>query len=87
MDWEYYGNHYREFLPYIDNNRDFAILLSEILGELNASHTGASAPAGWAQLSTADLGAFFDETYKGDGLKIAEILPAARLLPKRPGCP
>ena len=19
VDWEYYGNHYREFLPYIDN--------------------------------------------------------------------
>ncbi len=85
VDWEYYGNHYREFLPYIDNNRDFAILLSEILGELNASHTGASAPAGWAQLSTADFGAFFDETYKGDGLKIAEILPRSPLASKKAG--
>ena len=40
VDWDYYTEHYREFLPYINNNRDFATLLSEILGELNASHTG-----------------------------------------------
>lgn len=83
VDWEYYGKHYREFLPYIDNNRDFAILMSEILGELNASHTGASCSAGWAELSTANLGAFFDEDYKGDGLKVAEILPRGPLASKK----
>ena len=42
LDWDSIGNHYRRFLPHIDNNRDFAILMSEVLGELNASHTGAS---------------------------------------------
>jgi tricorn protease len=33
-------NAYRMFLPHIDNNYDFAELLSEWLGELNVSHTG-----------------------------------------------
>ena len=28
-------------LPHINNNEDFADVLSEMLGELNASHTGA----------------------------------------------
>ncbi len=85
VDWEYYGKHYKEFLPYIDNNRDFAILMSEILGELNASHTGASTSAGYAQLPTANLGAFFDESYDGDGLKITEILPQSPLSAKKVG--
>ena len=31
---------YARFLPHIDNNRDFAELISEMQGELNASHTG-----------------------------------------------
>ncbi|MFW5475974.1 MAG: S41 family peptidase, partial [Segatella copri] len=40
VDWEYYRKVYEKFLPYINNNFDFAEMLSEMLGELNASHTG-----------------------------------------------
>ena len=40
VDWNYYKETYSQFLPYINNNFDFQELLSEILGELNASHTG-----------------------------------------------
>lgn len=83
IDWEGYGKHYREFLPYINNNRDFSILLSEILGELNASHTGSSTSAGYASLQTANLGAFYDQSYKGDGLKITEVLPLSPLASKK----
>lgn len=82
VDWEYYTNHYREFLPYISNNRDFATLLSEILGELNASHTGGRFYGGRPSLSTASLGAYFDENYDGDGLKVAEIFPRGPLAAK-----
>lgn len=82
VDWEYYTNHYREFLPYISNNRDFATLLSEILGELNASHTGGRFYADGPSLNTASLGAYFDENYDGDGLKIAEIFPRGPLAAK-----
>ncbi|MDE6443110.1 MAG: PDZ domain-containing protein [Muribaculaceae bacterium] len=82
VDWDYYTSHYREFLPYINNNRDFATLLSELLGELNASHTGGRFYADGPQLHTASLGAFYDEDYKGEGLKIAEIFPRGPLASK-----
>ncbi len=85
VDWEGYGRHYRRFLPHIDNNRDFADLLSEILGELNASHTGSGTSAGLAPLSTATLGAFYDENYDGDGLKVAEVLPRSPLAARSAG--
>lgn len=74
VDWKAYGDAYRRFLPEINNNRDFATLLSEILGELNASHTGGRYYGGGAQLATASLGAFFDEDYDGDGLKVEEVI-------------
>lgn len=82
VDWDYYTAHYREFLPYISNNRDFATLLSEILGELNASHTGGRYYGNGASLNTANLGAYFDENYTGDGLKVAEIFPRGPLAAK-----
>lgn len=85
VDWEYYTNHYREFLPYINNNRDFATLLSEILGELNASHTGGRYYSDGASMSTGSLGAYFDESYYGDGLKISEIFPRGPLAVKTAG--
>lgn len=79
VDWKYYGDHYREFLPYVSNGDDFAILLSEILGELNASHTGSKYYGSSASMNTARLGAFFDENYIGDGLKITEIISGSPL--------
>lgn len=74
VDWEYYRKVYEKFLPYINNNFDFAEMLSEMLGELNASHTGCRYYAGGTSLSTAALGAFFDPNYEGDGLKIQEVI-------------
>ena len=89
IDWTGYGEHYRQFLPYINNNEDFSILMSEILGELNASHTGSGHRADGASLQTAELGAFFDPAYEGDGLKVTEVLPrgplAARKVNVKPG--
>ena len=82
VDWKYYTSHYRDFLPYVSNNRDFATLLSEALGELNASHTGGRYYAPGAELSTSSLGAFFDDNYTGEGLKIAEIFPRGPLANK-----
>lgn len=73
VDWEFYGKEYRKFLSHIGNNTDFAEMLSELLGELNASHTGARSGIG-SNYSTAVLGAFYDDSYNGDGLKIKEII-------------
>lgn len=81
-DWQFYTDRYREFLPYIDNPFDFALILSEVLGELNASHTGGRAYGSSSPLNaTAYLGAFFDDSYTGDGLRISEVIargPLAR---------
>lgn len=74
IDWAGYKEVYSKYLPHINNDRDFAEMLSEMLGELNASHTGARAYAINRARPTANLGVFYDDTYKGDGLKIAEIV-------------
>lgn len=83
VDWDYYGKHYREFLPYINNTEDFSILLSEILGELNASHTGSKYFGSAADLPTANLGAFYDRDYAGDGLKVTEVVGGSPLATKK----
>ena len=79
IDWEGYRETYRRFLPSINNNHDFQELLSEMLGELNGSHTGARYRANGPTLSTANFGLFYDETYQGNGLKIKEIMKKSPL--------
>ncbi|CAN5801492.1 S41 family peptidase [soil metagenome] len=76
VDWDYYYNNYRQFLPYINNNYDFAEMVSEMLGEMNASHTGCyyRGVRGPGLDQTAALGIFYDYNYKGNGLKIQEII-------------
>ncbi len=75
VDWDYYYKVYKKFLPYISNNYDFAEMLSEMLGEMNASHTGCGYRAGRPNTDqTADLGLFYDYDYKGQGLKISEVI-------------
>ena len=76
VDWEMLTSEYRKFLPHINNNYDFAELLSEYLGELNVSHTGSGyrVPSSRESASTANLGVFFDLGWDGDGLKVAEIV-------------
>jgi len=67
-------------LPFINNNHDFAEMMSEMLGELNASHTGCRfSPPQVNTDATAYLGLFLDETYAGNGLKIAEIIAKSPL--------
>lgn len=83
VDWDMYVENYRRFLPYINNNYDFAALLSEILGELNASHTGGRYYAPAAEMPSAVLGAFYDESYDGVGLRIAEVISGGPLADKK----
>ena len=74
VDWEKMVENYRKFLPHINNNYDYAELLSELLGELNVSHTGGSYYSSSATEQTAALGLLYDWEYVEDGLKVAEIL-------------
>jgi len=80
VDWDYYYSTYARFLPHINNNFDFQELLSEILGELNGSHTGGRFAARYENPDrTASLGLLFDETYAGEGLKVSEVIAGGPL--------
>lgn len=74
VDWEGYRQTYERFLPHITNNYDFRDMLSEMLGELNGSHTGARYRPTTTHLRTAQLGVFLDPAYEGDGLRITEVI-------------
>ena len=66
---------YHPFLAHINNNYDFSEMLSEILGELNVSHTGSGyRSSGSGGDVTAEFGVLLDLDYKGDGLKISEVV-------------
>lgn len=83
VDWAFYGEAYRPFLAHINNGFDFSEMLSELLGELNASHTGAryyGRPENGD--ATASLGIFPDYAYTGQGVRIKSILDKSELLIK-----
>ena len=80
-DWDYYYGVYKKFLPYITNNYDYSEMVSEMLGELNGSHTGCrySGPQTPTGDATAALGIFLDYDFAGPGLKVAEIVAGGPL--------
>ena len=75
VNWDSYKPDYEKYLPHIGNNYEFSEMLSELLGELNVSHSGSSYaainPNGDA---TSSLGVFYDQTYSGAGVKIEELI-------------
>jgi tricorn protease len=92
-DWGAVRTIYEKFLPHIGNLHEFAELLSEALGELNVSHSGAnygsSSPGDDA---TASLGIFFDQSPEAaarPGIRILEVMRGGPLdradLDLRPG--
>ena len=78
-DWERLHETYKRYLPHINNGYDFSEMASELLGELNVSHTGCRYRPASGAFATAELGLLFDETYQGDGLRIAEVLQGGPL--------
>lgn len=75
VDWKMYKETYAKFLPHINNNYDFQDLLSEILGELNASHTGGRySPQMTNPDNTATLGLLYDQKSNEKGLKVTEVI-------------
>lgn len=74
VNWDAMTAAYRKFLPHINNNYDFAELLSEYLGELNVSHTGGRFRPQTSGNITANLGLLFDWNHNGKGLLIAEVV-------------
>lgn len=74
VDWPLMRKTYEKFLPYINNNYDFAELLSELLGELNVSHTGGRFSPVLDGDATAVLGLLFNMDYNQDGLLVDEVI-------------
>jgi C-terminal processing protease CtpA/Prc len=75
VDWEGLRAVYQRYLPAIDHPRDFAECMSELLGELNASHTGCFVRSVREDGdATAELGLLFDPAWTDAGLRIAEVL-------------
>lgn len=80
VDWVMYRETYSRFLPYINNGYDFAEMLSEMLGEVNASHTGSGyRPRNSDGDQTATFAAYYDDNYSGNGLKIIEVMDKSPL--------
>lgn len=79
-DWDKLYTEYKKYLPSISNSYEFTEMLSEMLGELNVSHSGARYSGGIDNGdATAALGIFFDYAHKGDGIKITEVIKGGPL--------
>lgn len=74
VDWTGLADQYRRYLPHITNNYDFAEMLSELLGELNVSHTGSRFFPDGSKEPSAVLGLLYDMAYTGPGMKVAEVV-------------
>jgi len=76
IDWNKMKVEYQKYLPHISNGFEFSEMLSEMLGELNVSHSGAGFSASDVSNAdeTASLGIFYDFDFKEDGILIDEIL-------------
>jgi tricorn protease len=75
VDWDAVRGKYESFLPSVADSGDLAELLSEMEGELNASHTGSwfRSPPPLGE-RTASLGLYYDERYPGPGMKVAAVI-------------
>lgn len=80
VDWDAMKAAYARFLPQITEKRDLAELISEMQGELNASHTGGRfRPKRDGADATASLGFFPDPAHSGPGVAIAEVIEGGPL--------
>jgi tricorn protease len=73
-DWYAVRAKYRPLVKHVALKEDLYALISIMMGELNASHMGISGFLSAPEETTADLGVLFDESYRGPGLKVAEVL-------------
>ncbi len=80
VDWPAMKTAYARFLPHVVDNRDFAELISEMQGELNASHTGGRyRPQRRDADVTASLAFFPDSAHTGEGVKVLEVIEGSPL--------
>ncbi len=74
VDWSSVRERYEGLLQYVGQNQDLYDLTNEMIGELNASHTGVSGPSGIDQpdtYGTTDLG--FEIISSGDSYVVDHV--------------
>jgi len=75
IDWDALKPVYEKYLPHIGNDYEMTEMLSEMLGELNVSHSGARYSSSEStDDATASLGIFYDQTYDGVGMRVVEVI-------------
>ncbi len=80
INWKKMRSEYKPKLPHLGNPYELTELLSEMLGELNVSHSGAGYNGTVDNAdSTASLGIFYDHAHRGVGIKITEIIQGGPL--------
>ncbi|MBN9021184.1 MAG: hypothetical protein J0H08_03640, partial [Rhizobiales bacterium] len=75
VDWPRMRDLYARQLPHISHWEDFAELMAELQGELNASHMFSIFEPGephWDKVGS--LGVYYDRSHVGPGVKIAGVL-------------
>lgn len=75
VDWPKMRDLYARQLPHISHWEDFAELMAELQGELNASHMFSAFSPGepyWDKVGS--LGVYYDRSHVGPGVKIAGVL-------------
>lgn len=73
-NWDEVRQRYRPLLRHVAMKEDLYSLLYLMLGELNASHLGVQGMTSTPEEETAELGLLWDESYRGKGLKVREIV-------------
>jgi len=77
VDWKALRDRMAPYVEAAQNGDEFRRLLVGMIGELNASHTGASAPFDSNRTTTGRIGVRFDRAeYQSRGaLKVAQVIP------------
>lgn len=76
IDWNLMNKEYAPIVSNLGNSYELTELLSEMLGELNVSHAGASYTGNKLDNAdaTASLGIFMNYNYEGTGILIDEVI-------------
>lgn len=76
VNWKALRDKYESLLPGIATPEEFTAILSNMVGEVNSSHSevsaGSGVPPGPAQPT---LGLVYDYAYSGPGLKVSAVMP------------
>jgi tricorn protease len=75
VDWPALRRKYEPLLQGVGTAIEFANLLSEMVGEVNSSHSEIGPAVAGFGPQTATLGLNYDYDYAGPGLKVAAVMP------------